>query len=367
MPDRVLTPTAPTVAELLRWRPVHGILSVYVNFDPGDRGGRWQIELRDGLAAAVEAAAERDRETRLAVEASARRVGEALVAEPGEAHGRSLAGFVEVRRDPGEERWYAVQVPLRRAEVCYRAGPQVGPLVAVLDDGAPLGVAAASAERIRLFDWRLGRIEELHDWELEVGSLDWRERKSPRSRDPAAAQVVKSAGRDQYNQRLESNRERFAHQAGSLARGSARERGWRQLLVFGDERYVRHLADGFAGACELRRVDSSDLVPQPTNLIADRLLELLPALNRDRERALIERVKEAAFAEARSALGPQETLQALEQGRVEHLVYDADHDGTELERMIALAASTGAAITPVEGESAAQLAAQGGVAALLRY
>jgi stalled ribosome rescue protein Dom34 len=35
--------------------------------------------------------------------------------------------------------------------------------------------------------------------------------------------------------------------------------------------------------------------------------------------------------------------------------------------MIELAVSTGAAITPVEEESAAALAEQGGVAALLRY
>jgi hypothetical protein len=355
------------LAALLHWRPAHGVVSLYVDADPADRGGRWRIELRDGLHRAAEAAANGpDRETRLAVEATVRRI-EALLSEGGEAVGRGLIGFVEASREPADEQWFASQLPPHRTDACYAPAPQVGPLIALLDDGAPLGIVAASAERLRLFDWRLGRIEQLHDWELEVGSLDWRERKAPRSRDRAAPRMVTAAGSDQHDQRLEANRERFARQAGALTQAEARKLAWRQVLAFGDERYVSHFADGLGGGYELRHVDSSDLVPQPTHLISDRIEGLLPALNRDRECALIERVKEVAFTEARSALGAQETLQALEEGRVEHLVYDAGRTENEIERMIELAVATGAAITPVEEESAAMLAEQGGVAALLRY
>jgi hypothetical protein len=355
------------LAALLRWRPDHGVLSVYVDADPGDRGRRWRLELRDGLHRATEAAADgRDRETRFAVEAAVKRI-EALLGEGGEIEGRGLIGFVEASRERAQERWFASQLPPRRTEACYAPAPQVGPLIALLDDGAPLGVAAASAERVRLFDWRLGRTEQLHDWELEVGSLDWRERKAPRSRDRAAPRMVTAAGSDQHDQRLEANRERFARETGGLTQAEARKRAWRQVLAFGDERYVSHLADGLGGGCELRHVDSSDLISQPTHLIAERVDRLLPDLNRDRERSLIERVKELTFTEARSALGAQETLQTLEEGRAEHLVYDAERGDNDIERMIELAVATGAAITPVEGDSAAALAEQGGVAALLRY
>jgi hypothetical protein len=66
-------------------------------------------------------------------------------------------------------------------------------------------------------------------------------------------------------------------------------------------------------------------------------------------------------------------LQALEQGRASHVIFDADrefepHDGQPTsEAMIALGLSTGAAITPVDGEPAARLGPRGGAAALLRY
>ena len=115
-------------------------------------------------------------------------------------------------------------------------------------------------------------------------------------------------------------------------------------------------------------------------MIERRIEGLLPELNRSREEEVIERIKEAAYAEGRSSLGVEETFQALTEGRVEHLIYDADRDyaAVELdpvaasgldgkpliERMVELALSSGAEITPVEGESAQELAQQGGVAAL---
>ena len=364
--DQAQLPTSETVSELLSWRPANGVLSVYVDADPADRGGRWRIELRNGLQRAAEAAGEAA-DASAAAEATARRLERALLAEPGETAARTLIGFAQIDRGDPEVRWYSAQLPLGRTEVLYGPRPQVGPLVALLDEGAPVGVAVVSAERVRLFHSFLGRLEQLHDWELELLSLDWRERKAPVSRDPGAGQMVSSAGRDQYEQRLESNRERFAHQTGGLARESARKYDWPQVLSFGDERYVRKFEEGLAGDCELRQIESADLIGLPTDKISDRVGARRPALNRSRERELIERVKDAAFGEARSALGKQETLQALEEGRVEHLLFDAEGEQGDIEQMIELAVTTGAAITPVEEESAAELSDQGGVAALLRY
>lgn len=360
-------PTEDAVRELLAWRPRHGVFSLYVDAGLIARDGRWRLELRSGLDRAVDFAAGADRDTRLAVEATVRRIEDDLFIEPGGSESRGLMGFVQVAREPGEERWYASQLAPRRTEASYGRRPQVGPLLATLDDGAPAGIATVSGERVRLLDWHLGRVEQLHDWELELFSLDWRELKARRPSSPSGGRMISAAGRDQYEQRMEANRERFAHQTGALARLSAGKRAWRQILVFGDERYAGQFADGFAGRCELRHVESTDLVAQPTHLIAERVDRLLPGLNRSRECALIERIDEAAYAEARSAFGAQETIQALEQGRVEHLVYDAGLDPEQIEPMIELALGAGAAVTPVEGDSAAALERRGGVAALLRY
>lgn len=382
LPSELDPPAPETVAELLSWRPRLGILSVYVDADPADRGQRWRIELRNAFDAAVRRLGEEDRDARLALEATTRRVEEEL-AEGGEGRARGLLGFVEVARQPAEERWYATQLPLPGTEARYARVAHVHRLLELLDDGAPLGIAAVSAERIRLLHWSLGRVRQLHQWELEVFASDWRERKARRTTDPARGEAVSSAGRDQYNQRLEDSRERFAHEAGALTTAESGGRGWRQLLVFGDERYARRFADGFDGAAELRHVDQADVISDPTPKIEQRVERLLRGLNRERERALIGAIKESAYAQGRGSFGPQETLQALVEGRVEHLVYDSGRDYEDvgfdagavagpselplIERMIELALSTRASVTPVEAEAAEELAEQGGIAALLRY
>lgn len=374
-----------TVGDLLAWRPEHGVLSLYLRLDPGHRSPKWPTQLRNGLSETLSASREdKDHEARQALQATAERLGRDLhdcEQPPAEAAG--LIGFVEVARMPAEERWYAVQIPPRRTEVRHAVVATVHQLLELLDGGAPNGIALVSSERVRLLDWRLGRMEQLHDWELEYFGEDWRQRKSQRPRDPAHGEAVSAAGRDQYNQRLEATRQRFAHQAGELARAEAWKGGWRETLAFGDERYVSHFARGLGTAFGLRHVDARDLISESVAQIERRVAEIVPGLNRHRERSLIERIREAAYAEGRSSLGIQETLQALQEGRVEHLVYDAGREHSDpdlaslggagpnglplIERMIEYASSTGAAITPVENESARLLDEQDGVASLLRY
>jgi hypothetical protein len=377
----VRPPSQEALSQLLRWEPPHGVVSVYVDLQPADRGEGWRIELRNGLAAAVERARERDgRETRRELEATARRILDRFPSEAAHPEGRTQIGFVEVASKPGREEWYAVQIPAAPVQVVHDARPVVRPLVAILDDAAPRGVAAVSAERVRLLRWALGTIEELEDWGLEIFSLDWRERKAQRSGDPARVQGAKASGRDQFGQRLEANRDHFLRQAGRLATQRVRALDCDELLVLGDADHVREFADGAGEGVEVRPVDGHNVISARPHEIAGRLEELLDELNRSRELELVRRVKDEAHGGTRGAVGRQETLEALEQGRVAHLVFDAaleddgepgggdDDGGLRLgERLIELALATGARVTPVEGEAAEALAEAEGVAGLLRY
>ncbi len=382
-PELLNPPDDETPRRLLAWRPEHGVLSLYISVDPGDRSNGWRTAVRNGLSEATGGSDEAEgREARLALRETTVRLEHALEEERKGEH-RGLIGFVEVARTEAEERWYATQIQPRRTVVLRGPVARIHPLLELLDDGAPRGIVAVSSERVRLLDWRLGRADQLHDWELEYFGEDWRERKAQSRPDPARGEAVSASGRDQYGQRLEATRERFAEQTGGLARTEAKKRSWRETLVFGDERYARKFAGGFGERAGLIHAGEADLIAEPSTQIERRVEEMLPQLNRARETALIDRVKEAAYAEGRSSLGVQETIQALQEGRVEHLVYDAGRDYSDVaadlgntggahglglgERMVELALSTGAAVTPVEGESAEALTEQGGVVALLRY
>ena len=372
---------------LLAWVPAGGVLSVYLAIDPGDRSRGWEVALGDGLRDAVGAGETAPHDVRIALRAVAERVrGRFRDHRPG-PEGRGQIGFIEVTRKNGREVWSSSQMPPRRTEVVYGHRPYLRPLIEIADEGASVGAVAVSGDRVRIWEWEQGTLSDVEDLELTIVG-DWRERKAQRSPDTARVHGAKAAGREQYDQRLGAHRERFLKQAAEQTAGEASKREWRDLLAFGENEHVRRFADALRPR-EARHVYRKNIVAEPSSRVAERVEELLPDLNRARELKLVETVKESAYrGTERAALGPQETLEALSQGRVEHLLFDAERDyrdqGIEeglayagpplgedglpvAELMIERALETGASITPVEGEAATALEEQAGVAALLRY
>lgn len=357
---------AESLRELSEWRPPLGVVSVYADIDPADRGGGWRISLRNGLRDAVEEAGRGGHDRDVAARSTGRRIEEwadGVTEAP-----RGIALFAEISENGGEERLLTTNAGSPRAGVFHGARPWLAPLVEMAEAGSPAGVAVLSAERIRLLDWRQGHVEELENWILELNLDDWRERKAQRPPDPAGGQSVSSSGRDQHDQRMTANRERFVADAGKLARDAASARDWRELIVFGDSRYAGRFIDGVGDQLSVRHADDADLVSLPDSELASRLSSLMPALRAERERALVAKLDEFVFAEGRATLSRTETMQALEQGRVDHLLYVAGLDTAETEQMLELAIATAAKITPIADEQArTALEPHDGVAAILRF
>ncbi len=377
------------LAELAAWRPRRGVISVYLRTDPDDPRQGWRTELRDGLKRLAERGAGEGADHRAALRASAGRV---LARFPPGPHpgGRLQLGFVEVAEKPGREIWRALQFATQGTRLLHRERPYLRPLVELLDDGAPVGVVIVSAEQVRLLEWGLGVITEVKDFTPSFVKRFWRERRGPRQRDVARGQITTSAGRDQLDQRLEANRERFLHGAGRKVRTFLDRREWRLLLAFGDRGHVGNLIDGLGERPELKLAGEENLIHSERLQLAGKIEEAVRRCNRERERELVAQATGAALAaNGRGALGVTDTMSALEQGRVEHLVLASERpidvrppehpnqaqdgdvdpigDAVVSERMIEQALMTSAAVTTVEGEAAMELAEHGGVGALLRY
>jgi hypothetical protein len=345
------------VRELSEWEPAGGVLSVYFEIDPGDRSEGWRIALRDELddypAPVVKRVLDRYRE--------------------GQPHpsGRTQIGFLDA--DGERELWTTTQTPLDRMSVVHAPRPYLTPLVRLLDEGGPFGVVAASLERVRVFEWALGSIDELDGWELEITSLDWRERKSPH-RDPGASGTgTTAAGHDQYEQRLDHNRARFLKQAGELIAGRYGERPWQRIVLIGDGDRPQLLAKGLGPKAGLVHAVPHDLIGASAAQIGERVAEELEHLNRQREEQLVERIEEAIGAKPGAAVGQDEVLRALQMAQAHHVIFDAEYDFEPIdglpptEQFILMALATGAEVTPAEGLAAASLRQRGGVAALLRF
>jgi len=116
-----MTPHLPSreeVADLLAWAPEHGVLSVCVRVEPGDRSQGWRAELRGALREVEDAA---ERPARRALAAAAKHVLERFP-EGGHPPGESgQIGFVEVG---GEGR--AASAGFHRQEALSPAAMVVG-------------------------------------------------------------------------------------------------------------------------------------------------------------------------------------------------------------------------------------------------
>jgi hypothetical protein len=363
-------PTGMALDELLDWRPEFGVLSVCIAIEPADRGEGWLIDLRNQLKAAVEAGDDGHERGR-ALAATAQRVLDRFD-EDELPSGRCQIGFCEAAERRGREIWTAAHMDGFRTGVSYGNRPRLTPLLKLLDEGAAIGAVAVSSERVHLYQWELGALEEIHDWEAVMFMRDWRERKSQKPANLARTQGASASGHDQFDQRLEHNRARFLEETGRLTAEEARSRGWRRLIAFGDPEHLRELNRGAGKSAEVEQADEANVISEERGKLLDRVNAAVAEGNRRRELALIERAAEGAQTPGgHGALGLIDVQRCLNEGRVEHLILDADPEDSDLadveDEVVERALRTSAKVTPVEGEAAEKLREHGGVAALLRY
>ena len=361
----------PVARELAAWGPSLGVVSIYLELDPADRGEGWRTRLHNGLEQLRRAAAGAEHERKVALRATADRI-EARFDSAEPPRPRAEAGFVEVAAKAGRELWQHFHLAPRQgaAGVHLGAAPVLAPLLDLVRRSRPRAVALVSAERLRLLRWAPGEREELADWELTLFSDDWRERKSPRPSDRAATSGISASGHDRFDQRLEANRERFLSECGRRAARLAGERALGELLAFGSPPHVNRFAEGAGPApLELVSAGDQDLIAAAAGELEAPIAAATERTEVERERKLALRALDGARGGGRGSAGADETAVALGEGRVEHLLFDFGADGSapDVEPLIRAALATDAAITWVAPAASGLLADSDGVAALLRY
>jgi protein required for attachment to host cells len=383
--------------EIVRFRDRYGVLSLYVDADPREQAATrpaWVVAAENGLdRIRTRAKADGDRERWTAVF----RALESLEADLAElldprqpGRGRALFATIE----GGDVRRVALQLPLVDKVVLDDVA-DLTPLLVAYDRGRPAGLVVVSHATLRVLEAALGAVEELAVFEVEPETSDWRELKGPAGANPGLAQHAASH-RDRFERRLDEHRIRLIEgAAGELGRLRAK-RGWDRLVLAGDPRLTQALRDEL----HVEHVDVS-VVDRTLNGLsaAEIIAALAPALeqaNARREAALVSRAKDAALSGHAGALGLADVLSALEDGRVERLLFDPSRPyagarapdgrlvpegtvppGVEAGKLVAepsvaghlveRALATDAQVTPLSAAGVEALAEHEGVAALLRW
>jgi hypothetical protein len=359
-------PTFEDARRLSDWEPALGVVSVYLAFDPADRGGAWRTELRNGLDQLLEAAKDAEHERRVALRAVAKRITERFEDGDHRPPPRGAAGLVEVAEKNGTEHWWGTGAA-PQASACVELGerPSLAPLVDLACRGEQRGIAIVSLERVRLLLFAEGELSEVADWELEILSLDWRERKAQSG--GGATSGVASSGKDEYGDRLDHNRHKFLGEAGALVGHAAEDRGIGQVLTFGPTADLESFQSGInAPKVTLTQGGEADLISTPIGKLHDTVAAAVENADAERESRLVTAAMEEVRGGSRGASGRQDVGEATAEGRVERLVISAGLDASA-ESLVRGALAGGAKITVVHGAAAEALAPAEGAAAILRY
>ena len=387
-----------TIRDLLALEDEHGVLSFYTGHTPAqaaDPQPTAPIELRNQLKQLRAQLDGGDRDLARAVERRLSRLDGPLdrLLDP-KAPGRGRALFVGVAS--GEEHTVALQLPFRE-RVVHDATAYVRPLVAALDEGRPALIVVVSRTGVRVLHWATGNAEVTEEARFEKDEDLFRDDATgPSTSNPQRAMFARS-DRDGYEDRVDQHRHRFLKQVLDDVVQRADADGIDRLVLSAPPK-LRDEVRALVTAHDTLRVLVADQAWEstPAREVAAHAWELLRSVHGDREAALVASAKERAFAGGPGALGLGEVCEALNAGRVEHLLYDDDltlegfvssqgtlhpriegaaaesemtfsHDQLFVERLIEAALATSASVTPLAAPAAAELADHEGVAALLRW
>jgi Bacterial archaeo-eukaryotic release factor family 10 len=379
--------TQQVLEELAHAEPKRLVVSVHARTDPRDPaniGGTpaWLIELRNGLRAISERLeSDDDRESRLAFRSLRPRIEDELVAlTPGE-RARSVTWILDADRTYGR---FSLQLPLRRDRTVADTKPFVSPLVDIADRGAPVGVVLVGGDLIRIAQIEQAEATEPEDSSFELSLGDWRPFGGSAGGSPGRGRQITSH-EERYRARVEAQRDRLFETAATETAIRVEALGWERVVLIAEAQVASRFRHALPASVRARVVAEADLnlVGDELSVIADTVEPLIEQAWLRRTVALAELASERAHSGGAAALGPQETLGALAEGRVDHLLIDPDHDFSLVagtipssiggpssmlgERAVETAIATSARVTSVSIEASAALRAAGGMAALLRY
>ena len=368
--------------------PDRPVLSVYARTDPRDPANTnhtpaWQIELRNGLRAVAERLDDDgDRLQRRSFETLRARVERGLAELSPSERGRSVVWFLHA--DGETSRRLSLQLPVRRDAVVWDDRPFVSPLVDVVDRGAATGVVLVGGDSVRLLQIRAGHIDEPDDSTYELSLGDWRPFKAYASANPARGQQTVSH-QEHYEARVEEQRGKLFETAAEATAKRAEGLGWERIVIAAEGQVATRFQAALPEQLRRRVITTLDhnVGHEDFAAIATLLEPHLDASWLERTRQAIAGAHERASAGGAGAIGPQETLEALAEGRVDHLILDPDHDFSSFagsipasidgprsmlaERAVEAAIAAGGRVSTLPVSDSKELLDADGMVALLRY
>lgn len=249
--------------------------------------------------------------------------------------------------------------------------PQVMPLLWAIDEYEPYIVALVDQEEARFFTSYLGAIGFQESVERSEDIAEWRDRTIMSNPAPGVdhGAVHGGSGRDDFEKRMDAQRERLYRDAADHIERLMRKYGAERLILAGAEQAAHGVLNVLP---ERLKSGVSGIVPAPLyetpQQIFDRVLPVAQDFERKQEIELVKQVMDMANAGGRGALGRKAVNEAMDMQRVELLImaWPSADEAASIEMAIR-ALGLNSKIELVHGEAADLLQPNEGIAARLYY
>jgi peptide chain release factor subunit 1 len=317
-----------TLRKLAEWDGVEvPITSLYLTVDGRrlPKKSDWEVRL-DELLRRARAETERlDRDAARSVRGDLQAISGFLLDEFDRGDTRGIAIF----SCSASGLWEMLRVtrPVRDRVVVGRRADLL-PLEALLETYRPTCVALVDYEKARLFVVELGRIEEITDLRDDV----------PGRHDQGGWAQMR------MQRHVDDHRTRHLRHVADVLFSLSRRRPFDHLVLAGPAEAHRAI-DPYLHDYLRKLVRASITLPMTatSSEVLARALEVEESAERERERAVVERILAAASANAHGVLGLEPTLEAMAGGRVGELILSIDlsSPGVECETCGRLSTKTG--------------------------
>ncbi len=294
----------------------------------------------------------------------------------------------------GPKVWHVLRLQVAVDDELHWGRASLKQLLWLLDEHQPYGVAIVDHSGARFYRVWMGEIEEQKTARFHVDTTQWRKKRLVRPGHPGKQKTV-GADKDAFQQRLAAQYAKLFGETATHTARWARKEEFDTVFVAGSDEAVElvwaELPRDFKERAALVKGDYARL---SAAALQERIAPAIAKWKRARESAQVKEVLESRDG-ARSVRGIDDTLRALQDGRVQRLIFSrairgrlrqctacgwadrsADrvcaHCGGERgfvtlrEALPELARKFGAPVEVVAGPAAAKLKPAGGLAAWLR-
>lgn len=215
--------------------PQAGVLSILLSTKPSERD-QWKLHLKNGLKQLEKKIEEEGNQQKISAFSELKEKVESSLENVGHRLLRSIVIYAEGGNGFFEMHFLQLDV---ENEFVYSDAPKIEQLETLDKNFPKTGIIVSQMDIITVYNTRLGEVEDVFVFELDLDTDNWRKFQGRSAR----ANASSSSQTDQYDSRKEKQIRRFYREVSNELSSLYKEYGWDQLVIIGHQRTANLLLD----------------------------------------------------------------------------------------------------------------------------